>query len=360
MKPLFPGPASPGVSPPGPIPVLIVDDSAFMRIALRRIIEAEGDLRVVAEAADGEAAIAAVRQHQPAVVAMDVEMPVLGGIEATRRIMALPNPPAIIMVSQHTQADSPAAIAAIAAGASDYISKEAGLGGLDLGHLDQALRGRLRHWARQRYPLATDLPVPRAAPKRIGPPDQAGQAPPPLILIAASTGGPDALAALLAASGPLPVPVLIAQHMPEGLAPELARLLARRAGWPVCVAENGQRVTATSATLLPTDGVLLRALGGFALRLAPNAGAVHPSADLLFRSAALLGLAACGVVLTGMGQDGAAGAAALAAEGGRILVQSTETSVVAGMPQAASSLVAEAEALSPEALGLALRAMWRA
>lgn len=335
------------------IPVLVVDDSAFMRIALRRIIEAEGDLRVVAEAADGEAAIAAVRQHQPAVVAMDVEMPVLGGIEATRRIMALPNPPAIIMVSQHTQKDSPAAIAALAAGAADFISKEAGLGGLDLGHLDQALRGRLRHWAGQRRRVV----APEAATLRR---NTQSANPPPLILIAASTGGPDALATLLAASGPLPVPVVIAQHMPVGLAPELATLLSRRAGWPVCVAENGRPLSASAATLLPTDAVLLRVAGGLVLRLSPSGGAVHPSADLLFRSAALLGLPACGVVLTGMGQDGAAGAAALAEEGGRILVQSTETSVVAGMPQAASSLVGGAEADSPEGLGLALRKIWRA
>lgn len=333
------------------VPVLVVDDSAFMRIALRRIIEAEGDLRVVAEAADGEAAIAAVRQHQPAVVAMDVEMPVLGGIEATRRIMALPNPPAIIMVSQHTQEDSPAAIAALAAGAADFISKEAGLGGLDLGHLDQALRGRLRHWAGQRRPAAEAAPLHFAAPS---------QGRPPLILIAASTGGPDALAELLAASGPLPVPVVIAQHMPQGLAPELALLLARRAGWPVCVAEHGHRLNPAAATLLPTDGVLLRAAGGFALRLAPSEAAVHPSADLLFRSAALLGVPACGVVLSGMGQDGAAGAAALAAEGGRILVQSAESSVVSGMPQAASLAVGGAMALSPRALGLALRGFWEA
>lgn len=336
-----------------PIPVLIVDDSAFMRMALRRIIEADGDLRVVAEAADGEAAIAAVRQHRPAVVAMDVEMPVLGGIEATRRIMALPDPPAIIMVSQHTQDDSPAALAALAAGAADYISKEAGLGGLDLGHLDQSLRGRLRHWAGQQRRAE-----PRAAPGRAA--AIAPLIPPPLILIAASTGGPDALAALLAASGPLPVPVLIAQHMPDGLAPELARLLTRRAGWPVVVATNGQAIAAGVATLLPTDGVLWRVSGGLALRLAPTGAPVHPSADLLFRSAALLGLPALGVVLTGMGQDGAAGAAALAEEGGRILVQSSETSVVAGMPEAASSRVGGAEALSPEALGHRLRGMWRA
>jgi two-component system chemotaxis response regulator CheB len=335
-----------------PISVLVVDDSAFLRIALRRIIEAEGDLRVVAEAADGEAAIAAVQRHHPAVVAMDVEMPILGGIEATRRIMALPNPPAIIMVSQHTQEDSPAAIAALAAGACDYLSKEAGLGGLDLGHLDQALRGRLRHWAR-----AQERAVPRPGPARAG----AGlAAPPPLVLIAASTGGPDALAALLAASGPLPVPVVIAQHMPAGLGPELAGLLTRRAGWPVQVAEEGQRLAPTSAVLLPTDGVLLRSRGGFALRLAPTTAPVHPSADLLFRSAALLGVAACGVVLTGMGQDGALGAVALAEEGGLILVQSTQSSVVAGMPQAASLMVGGAEALDPEALGKRLRGIWGA
>jgi two-component system chemotaxis response regulator CheB len=284
---------------------------------------------------------------------MDVEMPVLGGIEATRRIMALPDPPAIIMVSQHTQDDSPAALAALAAGAADYISKEAGLGGLDLGHLDQALRGRLRHWAGQQR-RAEPLAAPRAAGSL------APLVPPPLVLIAASTGGPDALAALLAASGPLPVPVLIAQHMPDGLAPELAALLTRRAGWPVMVATNGQVVEAGAALLLPTDGVLRRLPGGLALRLAPSGATVHPSADLLFRSAALLGLRAIGVVLTGMGQDGAAGAAALAEEGGRILVQSSETSVVAGMPEAASSRVGGAEALSPEALGHRLRGIWRA
>lgn len=336
-----------------PIPVLIVDDSAFMRIALRRIIEAEGDLRVVAEAANGEAAIAAVLAHHPAVVAMDVEMPVLGGIEATRRIMALPNPPAIIMVSQHTQTDSPAALAALEAGAADYISKETGLGGVDLGHLDHALRDRLRHWAGAQAQRTPRLPA-------IAGVERARHALPPLILIAASTGGPDALAALLAASGALPVPVLIAQHMPKGLAGELAALLTRRAGWPVRVAEDGQALHAGMAALLPTDGVLLRSMGGFALRLAATGSPVHPSADLLFRSAALLGLPACGVVLTGMGQDGAAGAAALAAEGGRILVQSSETSVVAGMPQAASSVVPGAEALSPAGLGERLRGLWRA
>ena len=324
------------------IPVLVVDDSPFMRLALRRIIEAEGDLRVVGEAADGEAAVEAATRLRPAVVAMDVEMPRLSGIEATRRIMALPDPPAVVMVSNHTQEDSPAALASLAAGAADYVSKETGLGTPDLGHLDRELRARLRHWGGQRIPTLPHAPTAAAHP--------AG--PPRVILLAASTGGPDALEALLAAMGPPPLPTVIAQHMPERLAPELAAHLARRSGVPVRVAEDGATLRPGEAALLPTDAVLLRAGDGLALRLAPRrGGVVHPSADLLLGSAALLGLPACAAVLTGMGEDGAEGAARIAAAGGLVLVQAAASAVVAGMPEAARARVPGAAALDPAALG---------
>ncbi len=324
------------------IPVLVVDDSPFMRLALRRIIEAEGDLRVVGEAADGAAAIEAATRLRPAVVAMDVEMPVLSGIEATRRIMALPDPPAVVMVSNHTQADSPAALAALAAGASDYVSKETGLGTPDLGHLDKELRARLRHWGTRR-PAAAPAP-----PRR---PDMPAGAP-RLILIAASTGGPDALEALLRGCGAPPLPTVIAQHMPERLAPELATHLTRRSGVPVRVAEDGAPLRAGEAALLPTDAVLLRRGDGFSLRMAPRRdGVVHPSADLLLGSAALLGMPCCAVVLTGMGEDGAEGVARIAAAGGLVLVQAPHTAVVSGMPDAARARVPQALALAPAALG---------
>nr|WP_283771083.1 CheB methylesterase domain-containing protein [Roseococcus pinisoli] len=178
--------------------------------------------------------------------------------------------------------------------------------------------------------------------------------------MAASTGGPDALAVLLAACGPLPVPVVVAQHMPQSLAVELAEQLQRRAGWPVRVARNDAPLLPGEAALLPTDAVLLRVGAALALRLAPTSAPVHPSADLLFRSAALLGLPACGVVLTGMGEDGAAGAAELARIGGRILVQSGETAVVSGMPHSARARVPAAESLAPEAIGKLLRDIWKA
>ena len=327
------------------IPVLVVDDSAFMRLALRRIIEADGDLRVVGEAADGEAAVEATTRLRPAVVAMDVEMPLLSGIEATRRIMALPDPPAVVMVSNHTQADSPAALAALAAGASDYVSKETALGTPDLGHLDRELRARLRHWGGQRLPAMPRAPAAAAA--------SAG--PPRVILLAASTGGPDALEALLRAMGPPPLPTVIAQHMPERLAPEPAAHLARRAGIPVHVAADGAMLRPGEAALLPTDAVLLRAGDGLSLRLAPRrGGVVHPSADLLLGSAALLGLPACAVVLTGMGEDGAEGAARIGAAGGLVLVQDAASAVVAGMPEAARARVPGAAALDPAALGARL------
>ncbi|WP_207537093.1 chemotaxis protein CheB [Sabulicella rubraurantiaca] len=332
------------------IPVLIVDDSAFMRLALRRIIEAEGDLRVVGEAADGEAAIAETKRLRPAVVAMDVEMPVLSGIEATRRIMALPDPPAVVMVSQHTSADSPAALAALAAGASDYLSKDTGLGGLDLGHLDRELRARLRHWARQR-----DRTGGPARPVQSVP----GQRP-SLILVAASTGGPDALEALLRASGPPPLPTVIAQHMPERLAPELAAHLARRTGTPVRVAEENEPLRRGEATLLRKDAVLLREGAHLALRFSPRTdGLVHPSADLLFRSAALLAVPCCAVVLTGMGDDGADGAARIASQGGMVMVQSRDSAVVGGMPSAAQARVPAAVALSPASIGERLKELVR-
>ena len=331
-----------------PLEVLVVDNSAFMRLALRRIIEADGDLRVVGEAADGEAAVEAARRLRPAVVAMDLEMPRLSGLEATRRIMALPDPPAIVVVSQHAQHRSPAALAALEAGAADYLSKDDGGGTLDLGHLDIRLRDRLRHWGSVRG--ATRL----ADPERNFPKPAA----PPLILVAASTGGPDALAALLEASGPTALPLVIAQHMPAHLAPELAAMLARRCGWPVVAAETGSALEAGRALILAQDAVLMRMPAGLTLRPGSGSGGgAHPSADLLFASAALLGLPACGVVLTGMGQDGAEGASRLAAIGGPILVQDQSSAVVWGMPGAARAAVPQARVLPPREIGLHLRAL---
>jgi len=337
------------------IRVLVVDDSGFMRLALRRIIEAEGDLRVVGEASDGEKAVEQAAKLRPDVIAMDVEMPRLDGVEATRRIMALPNPPAVLMVSHHTRDGSATALAALDRGAVDYICKDTDLGGVDLGMLDRELRLRLRHWAGQR---AIRRPTARsAAPVRVVKATGGCD----LVVIGASTGGPDALAALLSAAGRLPVPCVVAQHMPADLAPDLAAQLARLAGLPVGVGRDGQRLMSGEVTVLPGghDGQVARVSSGhgFELRLATGSSPVLPSVDLLFHSAAIAARRALGVVLTGMGRDGEDGARAMAEQGMPVLAQSRESCVVAGMPGAVIDAGLVAETHDPAHLGRRIAAL---
>ncbi|RVT99238.1 response regulator [Rhodovarius crocodyli] len=329
-----------------PIRVMVVDDSAFMRLALRRIIEADGDLRVVGEAPDGAAALEQMTRLQPDVIAMDIEMPGLDGLEATRRIMAAPSPPAVVMVSHHTSEGSAMALAAMRAGATDWVSKETGLGGLDLGHLDRELRGRLRHWgAAHQARRAAAPPVPGAEP----PPRGAAE----IVVVGASTGGPDALGELLSAMGRPPLPVVVAQHMPAGMAPDLARALSRQSGIAVSVAADGLRLAEGQVVLIPggEDGALVRRSDGFWLRLSARSSAAHPSVDVLFASAAIAARGGIAVVLTGMGQDGAQGAAGLARRGFALLAQSAASCVVPGMPGALLAVAPDAETGTPTELG---------
>lgn len=336
--------------------VLVVDDSGFMRLALRRIIEADGDLRVVGEAVDGEAAVEQAARLRPDVVAMDVEMPKLDGLEATRRIMALPDPPAVLMVSHHTRDGSATTLAALDRGAVDYLCKDGDLGGVDLSMLDRELRARLRHWAAQR---AAVRPAARgAAPVRVV--KAAGGC--DVVVVGASTGGPDALAAFLAAAGRLPVPCVIAQHMPADLAPDLAQHLARLSGVPVGVGRAGQKLLSGEAVVIPgsTDGHIARRAGGeagFTLRLATGDGAVHPSVDMLFHSAALVANRALGVVLTGMGRDGQAGARVMHDRGMPVLAQAPASCVVAGMPGAVIEAGIAVETGEPATLGRRVAAL---
>jgi two-component system chemotaxis response regulator CheB len=331
------------------IRVLVVDDSGFMRLALRRILEAEGDIRVVGEAADGEAAVEQAARLRPDVVAMDVEMPRLDGVEATRRIMALPDPPAVLVVSHHTRDGSATALAALDRGAVDYICKDTDLGGVDLGMLDRELRLRLRHWAKQRI---VRRPAARgAAPVRVARATGGCD----LVVIGASTGGPDALAAVLAAAGRLPVPCVVAQHMPADLAPDLATQLRRLSGLAVGVGQKGQALMSGEVTVLPggMDGQVARHASGngLELKLLKASGAVQPSVDVLFRSAAGAARRALGVVLTGMGRDGEEGAREMAERNMPVLAQSPESCIVAGMPGAIIAAGLAVETHDPAGLG---------
>jgi two-component system chemotaxis response regulator CheB len=334
------------------IRVLLVDDSGFMRLALRRLVEAEGDIRVVGEAADGHAALRAAEALRPDIVAMDLEMPGMDGLEATARLMAMPDPPAVIMVSKHTAAGSAPALAALDRGAVDCVWKDGSLGGVDFGKIERTLREKIRYWASQRQKPGAAVPAAAQA-LAVGHCD--------LVVVGASTGGPDAVAALLDAAGPLPAPVVVAQHMPAELGPDYAEHLGRRLGRPVTLGTARLLCEPGMTIVLPggTDGHLVRSAGtGFALRLSAGGGVVHPSVDLLLNSAAIVARRAVGVVLTGMGRDGAAGAAMLAGRGMPVLAQSAESCVVAGMPNAVIRAGHASVVGSPLLLGQRLRRLF--
>jgi two-component system chemotaxis response regulator CheB len=249
------------------------------------------------------------------------------------------------------------ALAAMQAGAADWLNKDTGLGGLDLGHLDRELRARLRLWgSAHRAHAPPPVPTPQIA---VPAEPRAFE----LVVVGASTGGPDALAGLLGGMGRLPVPVVLAQHMPDGMATDFARALARHSGLTVEVAVGGMILQPGTVVVLPggQDGALMRqAEGGLRLRLSPQTAAAHPSVDVLFTSAAMVARGVLGVVLTGMGRDGAAGAAALARRGYPVLVQDAASCVVAGMPNAVLALVPGAESATPAQLGGRLRALTQA
>jgi two-component system chemotaxis response regulator CheB len=332
--------------------VLVVDDSSFMRLALRQIIEAEGDLRVVGEANDGLAAIEAATRLRPDLVVMDLAMPRMDGLEATRHIMRLPCPPAVVMVSAHTRDGSADALAALDHGAVDYLWKDSDLGGADLARLDRELRPLLRRWAAERGPAPAPLPPPPSWPL-------APFAPPQVLVVGASTGGPDAVGAFLQACGKLPIPCVVAQHMPAGLAPSLAEALGRRLERRVTVATDGMALPPGLVALLPggQDGALVRRTASLALRLLQTGTTMHPSIDALFHSAAAVAPGAVGVVLSGMGRDGAAGAAAMAARQMPILAQAPASCVVAGMPGAVIAAGLAQAVGTPAELGARVAAM---
>jgi two-component system chemotaxis response regulator CheB len=338
------------------IHVLVVDDSGFMRIALRKIIEAEGDIRVVGEARDGEEAISLVRKLKPDIVTMDIEMPRMDGLAATAAIGELSHPrPTVIMVSNRTQEGAEATVRALSLGAVDFVSKSTSFVGTDLGHIDMDLRPKIRFWAERRSltkpPPAEKAHVPerRRITRPAGPID--------LIVVAVSTGGPQVLPRLLNALGPVTPPIAIAQHMPDLFTHSLAEFLTKETGLKVREQTTRMALDPRSVTILQggRDAVVAPAGGsGFELRAAVAVSNVHPSANLLFKSAAMVARRPVAVILTGMGDDGTDGAQHFKQRGLPVLVQTPETCIVWGMPSAAIKAGVATEILDVEAIGKTL------
>jgi len=306
--------------------VLVADDSPLFREALAQIVAADGTFEVVALAADGDQAAAAVRAHRPDVVTMDLHMPDADGFSGIARIMAESPTPILVLTATPTEA---AGFQALSLGALDILEKPAS--GADLAVYGAVLRNRLRLLAGVKVirHLRGLRGSRRAASRPAGRRD--------LVVIGASLGGPRALVQILRAlPADLPVPVAVVQHIADGFTDGLAGWLAQETPLEVRTAVHRDALRPGLVLLAPTGHHLEVADGYVRLTDDPPVETFRPSVNPLFASAArVYGARACGVILTGMGRDGARGLRLLKDAGGHTLAQDEASSAVFGMPRAA-------------------------
>jgi two-component system chemotaxis response regulator CheB len=321
--------------------VLVVDDSAFMRQVISHLVESSGEFRVVGTARDGREAISQVQTLDPQIVTLDIDMPELDGLGALGYIMAHTPRPIVMLSAATTRDGHDATVRALELGAVDFVRKPSGPVSPDLTKVAERLLGALRAAATANLPgLGSATPAARfvsADPAR-RPSAIAGA----VVAIATSTGGPRALATVIPElPRDLAAAVLIVQHMPAGFTKSLARRLDAVSRLTVAEACHGDVVVNGRAYIAPggchmrvdlVDGVPKIVID----EAAPPIWGVRPAADPLFRSVATaFGTTCVGVVLTGMGRDGAEGLQAIREAGGAAIVQDKATSTVYGMPNAA-------------------------
>jgi two-component system chemotaxis response regulator CheB len=318
--------------------VLVVDDSPFFRRLLTDVVEGTGEFRVIATARDGMDALRKVRAHTPDLVLMDLEMPELDGLGAIGYIMA-ESPRPIVVVSAHVGPGTTTAIRALELGAIDLVAKEDERGPAATARFAERLITVLRtaRSAEVKRLGAAERPGEAASRSRVTPRAQ----PKFCIAIAASTGGPRALAEIVPA---LPVgmeaSIVIVQHMPPKFTHSLAERLAAKSRCRVLEAQQLMPLLADTAYVAPGDYHMRVSTGPDGLCLALDQGPSHwgvrPAADPLFSSVAeTFGARAIGLVLTGIGRDGAQGLKQIRDAGGVGMAQDRESATIYGMPGAA-------------------------
>ncbi|MDB5416079.1 MAG: chemotaxis response regulator protein-glutamate methylesterase, partial [Rubritepida sp.] len=323
--------------------VMLCDDSSTVRSALARVLETDPGISIVARVGNGSQALAALDGAAPMdraqVVLLDLEMPVMDGMTALPLILRREPRPIVIVASALTQRGASATMAALRAGASDYIPKPAAAGGgLADPNFRAELLAKVKGWARLRQ-------SPSAAPARplnVAPRIAMRGGAPKVVCIGSSTGGPQALAALVRRlPRQIAVPVVIVQHMPPGFTAMLAQHLDTLGGPRVSEAKEGDVLEAGRIFLAPGDRHLLAKAEGEQVVLhlsdGPAENFCRPSVDPTLRSlVAIFGRSVHTVILTGMGQDGLLGCRAVTQAGGSAWAQDEASSVVWGMPGAIS------------------------
>lgn len=322
--------------------VYVVDDSAISRECLRDVLEHGGRIEVVGEAGDANVAIREIVTLAPDLVTMDLHMPAMGGLEAIEHIMASRPVPILVVTERPTSTGTDAVFEATRRGALDLAAKTGDPRSPQAEHL-RTLVLRLA-----KVPVVHHVAMPRprvaeAIPRPGAPPDVVG--------IGASAGGPSALVELLTPLAKVGACFAVVQHLPEGFVEGFARYLGNATGLRVVIAHQSVRLTPDLVVVAPDGAHLVASPGRLMAEVAPPVAGHRPSVDVLFHALArTYGSRALGVVLSGIGRDGAQGLLAMRGAGARTFAQDQASSAVFGMPLAAQEVGAAEEMLSPRSI----------
>jgi len=341
-----------------PIRVLIADDSLVAREMLSQILGSDPDIEVAGMASDGMQAVELVERLRPDLVTMDIHMPRMDGLRATERIMAFTPTPILVVSSSVHGEGMGRAFDALSAGALEVIRKPEPKDWADLQRIGTEVIRKVKVLARVKVIMhisgrRSDRATPGAHPPR-----ERGQR--SIVAIGSSTGGPSALEVVLRGlPRTFPVPIVVAQHIADGFVPGLVSWLSGVCQLKVKSAEDGEELVRGTTYFAPT-GTNVEVEGSRLCFATPGAGQLYiPSADTLFDSVAVShGPSAVGVILTGMGADGARGLKRMRDDGAATIAQDEATSTVWGMPRAAVELGAAESVVPLEEIGAALRELF--
>jgi two-component system chemotaxis response regulator CheB len=341
------------------IRVLIVDDSAFMRKVLETILITDENVQVVGHAKDGREAVRLSESLKPDVITMDINMPVMDGLQATAEIMTT-NPRPIVVVSSESRQGAASTLRALELGAIEFVAKPSSGIDLDMHSVREDLLRKVRLAAKVRVVRSASRvasEIKNADGRSIAPPPAPASRPAasssdqrfPVVVLAASTGGPATVMRLAPGfTRDFPAAVILVQHMPAAFTTQYATQLSEFTGVRVKEAENNEALTPGTFYICP-GGQHLRVMPTGRIQLDGSSGRIKgylPNIDITMESvAAFAGPLSIGVILTGMGNDGTAGASAIKSAGGMVLAQDEATSVIFGMP---------AEAIKAGAVGQVL------
>lgn len=322
-----------------PIRVLVADDSGFMRASLKHILESDSSIEVLDTAKDGEEAVEKTKSLRPDVVLLDIEMPRKDGIAALSQIMAeCPTP--VLMISAMNKRDATIVFRSLEYGAVDFIAKPSDVISYDIEKISREILLKVR--------IAAGVKVGKFAPVRSvdspGYPAKKTETPKRMVVIGASTGGPRAVATILRGlKGDITGTILVVQHMGKEFIPSFAESLRRECPLEVSIAAKGDSIRPGKVYLSPGDcdtGVVRdRNTGRIGICSKVSTGDLTPSIDYAMESVAgVYGESSLGVLLTGMGEDGARGMKAIKDAGGGTIAEDRSTCIVFGMPKAAIRL----------------------